>query len=419
MDYDKVNNPFITLRNESNDQEFTTDLSRLPPSIDNDPTLSNLKKSHHALYSDNRADKTRLDGDVKTLGNYSIGLMDIDNIIYEYFTKVINPKVSDSNNELISVPVRHASPERWSAIQSDGVYRDDKGQVQRPIIIFTRTSVSKDESFVHFNKYLTVPFVKQYSSKNAYDRFSLLGSSTPLREVHNITFPDHVNLNYDFTMSTEYVQQMNQLVEVIQFAEGDYWGDPKRFKFRATIDTFSTNVETPTDDDRVVSTTFSVNVSAYLLPEVFDNKTTAQRSLTKRKVIWGTEAETTDSNFLPEKNTIYNLDPARSEEDNIFTTTLHRKQPELYLIEQFKFYQVHIWKDIEQYSIFVEEREFKLEYKNDNSDKNKQTLIWDVGQTEHELTLGEVYTISIDEQKKLKIELGERTTSLLKLEYIN
>ena len=43
MDYDKVNNPFITLRNESNDQEFTTDLSRLPPSIDNDPTLSNLK----------------------------------------------------------------------------------------------------------------------------------------------------------------------------------------------------------------------------------------------------------------------------------------------------------------------------------------------------------------------------------------
>ena len=68
---------------------------------------------------------------------------------------------------------------------------------------------------------------------------------------------------------------------------------------------------------------------------------------------------------------------------------------------------------------FCRKREFKLEYKNDNSDKNKQTLIWDVGQTEHELTLGGVYTISIDEQKKLKIELGERTTSLLKLEYIN
>ena len=117
MDYTKVNNPFITLRNESTDQEFTTDLSKLPPSVDNDPSMSNLKKSNHALYSDNRADKMRLDGDVKTLGNYSIGLMDIDNIIYEYFTKVINPQVSDSNDQLISVPVRHASPERWSAIQ--------------------------------------------------------------------------------------------------------------------------------------------------------------------------------------------------------------------------------------------------------------------------------------------------------------
>ena len=27
-------------------------------------------------------------------------------------------------------------------------------------------------------------------------------------------------------MSTEYVQQMNQLIEVVQFA-GNYWGDPK------------------------------------------------------------------------------------------------------------------------------------------------------------------------------------------------
>ena len=419
MDYTKVNNPFITLRNESTDQEFTADLSKLPPNVDNDPSMSNLKKSNHALYSDNRADKMRLDGDIKTLGNYSIGLMDIDNIIYEYFTKVINPQVSDSNDQLISVPVRHASPERWSAIQSDGVYRDDKGQIQRPIIIFTRTSVSKDESFVHFNKYLSVPFVKQYSNKNAYDRFSLLGSSSPLREVHNITFPDHVNLNYDFTMSTEYVQQMNQLIEVVHCAEGDYWGDPKRLKLRATIDTFSTDVQVPSDDDRVVSTTFSVNVNAYLLPDVFDNKTTTQRSLTKRKVVWGTEAETTDSNFLPNKDTLFNINPARSEEDNIFTTTLHRKQTEFHIIDQFQFYHLTVWKDVEEYSIFVEDREFKIRYDENTEDKNAQTLIWDAGQLEHELNLNEIHIVQLGNQKQLKIETGERTTSLIKLEYSN
>ena len=93
-------------------------------------------------------------------------LIDIDNIIYEYFTKVINPSVLDQTGTRTSVPVRHASPERWSAIQRDGFLRDDKGQIQRPIIVFTRTSVSKDDSFAHFNKYLSVPFAKKYSSKN-------------------------------------------------------------------------------------------------------------------------------------------------------------------------------------------------------------------------------------------------------------
>ena len=417
MDYSNVNNPFITLRNENTEQEFTADLSRLPPSVDNDPTLSNLKKSNHALYSDNRATKMRQDGDIKALGNYSLGLMDVDNIIYEYFTKVIQPQVMDTDSGIIAVPVRHASPERWSAIQSDGVYRDDKGQVQRPIIIFTRTSVSRDESFVHFNKYLTVPFVKQYSSKNAYDRFSLLHSPSPLMEVHNVTFPSHVVLNYDFTMATEYVQQMNQLVEIINFAEGDYWGDPKRFKFRATIDSFSTGVETPSDEDRAVNTTFSLNVNAYLLPEVFNDKTTTQRSLTTRKVVWGTEAEATGSNFLPEKNTIYNSDPKRHPADNVRSFSLHRKSPSFHITHDFKFYELSFWKDIETYSVYVGDREFKIEFEDGETD-DKKLVIWDVGQTELELKCGDVQIIDLSDTEKLRIEVDTKLTSLIRFEYI-
>ena len=64
---------------------------------------------------------------------------------------------------------------------------------------------------------MTVPFVKKYSKKNSYDKFSVLNSAHPLHEVHNVTFPDHVILTYDFNMSTEYVQQMNQLVEIFNF----------------------------------------------------------------------------------------------------------------------------------------------------------------------------------------------------------
>ena len=111
-----------------------------------------------------------------------------------------------------------------------------------------------------------------------YDKFSSLTNSNRQVEVHNITFPDHVILQYDFTMSTEYVQQMNTLVERINWVSKDYWGDPARFKFRASVDSFSNSVEVPTDDDRVVTTTFSLTVNAYLLPEVFDNTKTSKRN---------------------------------------------------------------------------------------------------------------------------------------------
>ena len=68
------------------------------------------------------------------------------------FINVIRPQVLDTHGSIINVPVRHASPEKWSAIKNDGVYRDKKGQIQRPMIIFTRSSMSRDDSFIHFNK---------------------------------------------------------------------------------------------------------------------------------------------------------------------------------------------------------------------------------------------------------------------------
>ena len=140
-------------------------LNTSPPTLANDKYMSNKKVSKDSLYSDNRSDKMRMDDDEISFENYSITLMDIDNILYEYFTKVINPQVDDSIGTIVSVPVRHASPERWSAILNDGVYRDNKGQLQKPMIVFTRTSVSKDDSFVYFNRYLSVPFIKKFDKK--------------------------------------------------------------------------------------------------------------------------------------------------------------------------------------------------------------------------------------------------------------
>ena len=410
MDYDKVNNPFITLRKLSGDSEqsFTTKLNTSPPTLNNDKYMSDMKKSDESTYSDNRSHKMRMDNETISFDNYSITLMDIDNILYEYFINVINPQVEDSGGTLVSVPVRHASPERWSAIQSDGVFRDQKGQVQKPIIIFTRTNVAKDDSFIHFNRYVSVPFLKQFDSKNMYDRFSSLTNTNRQYEVHNITFPDHVVLTYDFTMTTEYVQQMNSLIERINWVNDDYWGDPKKFKFRASIDSFANSVEVPSDDDRVVSTTFSLNVNAYLIPDVFNNTKTAQRNLTNRKVVFGTEliSDEPDTSQVPPTPAL----PRKK-------LTLNRSNREVFIKGDVgDEYEVRMWNDEESYSVNLgkdvydvttevvdEEDVFVWNY---NSDDEVYLKLHDV----HEIYVGD---------KKVHIETHCNSTDVFKIKYIS
>lgn len=416
MDYDKVNNPFITLRKMSDDSdaEFTTKLNTSPPNVDNDPNMSNLKKSNHALYSDERTSKMRLDEETKTFQNYAITLLDIDNILYEYFLNVIDPQVLGSNGTIVKVPVRHASPERWAAIRMDGIYRDKKGQVQRPMIVFTRTSVAKDDSFVHFNKYLTVPFVKKFSQKNAYDRFSVLNQANEMYEVHNITFPDHVILNYDFTMSTEYVEQMNTLVETINFASDDYWGDPKRLKFRASVDSFSNTVEVPSDEDRNVTTTFSITVNAYLLPEVFDSKTTVQRGITTRKVIWGTEVTgTTEDVFGKGSASEALLVELGGNKKNI---TLNRTMNILHLDEVIDIYEIRMWNDLEFYEININGRDYKITTDVDEDDND--IFIWDFENEEVALRHGQTYLLEIRSSLKLEIKVSSNSSSKVSFTFI-
>ena len=68
------------------------------------------------------------------------------------------------------------------------------------------------------------------------------------------------------------------------------------------------------DDDSVVSTTFSVNVNAYLLPDVFDNKTTILL-LTNEKSCMGNRSRNNRFKFFTKQRYLFNINPARSEED--------------------------------------------------------------------------------------------------------
>lgn len=232
----------------------------------------------------NRATQIRRDQD--KFKNFTISLLDIDTAIFEYLDQVINLTVEDAG-ENVKVPIIYGSPERWKAIQSDGVLRDNQGKLQLPAIMYKRNTVAKNENLTTFNRHLNVQVVKKFDEKNKYDKFSLLTkSSAPVAQILNVTLPDHVTLTYEFMLWTEYVEQMNALIEKINWAAEEYWGDPKRFKFRVYINDYSNTTEVNSGKDRMVRTTFNMTVQSYLLPDSFENKkSTTTKSITNRKII--------------------------------------------------------------------------------------------------------------------------------------
>jgi len=60
---------------------------------------------------------------------------------------------------------------------------------------------------------------------------------------------------------------MNKIVESVNFAADSYWGDPERFKFRASIDNYTTTTELVDGGDRTVKTSFQIKAAGYIIPD--------------------------------------------------------------------------------------------------------------------------------------------------------
>lgn len=204
--------------------------------------------------------------DVKQL---AIGLRDIDEAIFYYFNNVIKPSVIQ-NGTIKPVPTIYGSPERWSAVQKDGFFRDRNGKIQIPLIMVKRDSVEKNRNLgnkMDANNPINFGiFEKKYSQKNKYDRFSVMNSRSIQKEYQGVVMPDYVNIVYSCTIFTEYVEQMNKLVESINYASDAYWGDPEKFSFRAMINNYTTTTELSQGQDRTVKTNFNINLLGHIIP---------------------------------------------------------------------------------------------------------------------------------------------------------
>ena len=219
---------------------------------------------------DNQNRALQLDRSQDTVEELKVGIKDIDTAIFYYFNEVLKPSVTQ-NGKVINVPVVYGSPERWKAMQKDGYYRDKNGKMQAPLIVFRRDSIEKNRTLgnkMDGNNPKNFGIVGQrYSKKNQYDRFGIVNNRIPLTEYYAVAIPDYVNITYSCIIFTDYVEQNNKIIEGVNFASDSYWGDPKKFSFRAMIDNYTTSAEIVQGSDRIIKTEFQINLLGHIITD--------------------------------------------------------------------------------------------------------------------------------------------------------
>jgi hypothetical protein len=244
--------------------------------------------------NNNRANEIKsTKGDLKQ----SISLFDIDYAMMSYLEDTALPTLDD-NGTALKIPVIYGNSERWNGSRREGVFRDSKGKIQLPIMMIRRTSITKDETMPMLNRHVSYSGITKYSKDNRYDRFTALGGNIkPKYEVYKIQMPEYVELNYDCMVWTNYTEQLNAVIEQLQYTSS-YWGDKEKFKFRTSLSDFNIINEVGEGTERINRIEFSLSVKAYLLPEKFDGENMVKKSISTKRVVVATEVDVTGNGRL-------------------------------------------------------------------------------------------------------------------------
>jgi hypothetical protein len=243
--------------------------------------LSDVKKTV------NRSKEIRRDTD--KFSDVSVTLLDIDSSILNHLKNNLKINVMD-NGESVNVPIIYGSPEKWHAMKINGGIRDNQGKLLLPALMFSRTGIENNNELASFNRYLNYQVLTKYSEKNKYDRFDLLTGNKPTNQIFNVRMPNHVVCTYECIIWTDYVDQNNNIIEQINYATKDYWGEKEKYKFRTRISDYSTDISVDDNGDRNIKSSFNLIVNAYLLnpnivPGMSGIESTTQKLFTVRKIV--------------------------------------------------------------------------------------------------------------------------------------
>jgi len=251
----------------------------------------------------NRAREVSVKDD--NIRDYKIGIKDFDEALMYYFVNVIKPSVLQ-NNTRINVPVLYGNQENWKSVQTDGYYRDANGKLLAPLIMYKRNTVTQNRglgSKIDGNSAKNIQlFQKSFSKRNIYSNFGVLNNKNPEVEYVASITPDYVTVTYDCVIWTYFIEQMDELVEAINFASRSYWGDPNKFQFYTSIESFQENVTQEIGEDRTVKNTFSLTLNGYLIPDSINKAmAAANRVYGISQIVFGLETANAPAEVIASK----------------------------------------------------------------------------------------------------------------------
>jgi len=237
---------------------------------------------------------------------FNIGIKDIDEAVFYYFNEVLKLSVIQ-NNTKITLPVIYGTPENWKSVQEDGYYRDQNSKLMAPLLMFKRGSITQnrglgnklDGNMAH-NLQL---FKKKYTKRNFYSNFNILNNRVPESKYVVSATPDYITVEYECILWTHFVEQMDKLIEDVNFASRSYWGDPNRFQFYSSIESFTDNTTYNLGENRASRTNFTLTLNGYLIPESL-NKSMASMTTAygTSQIVFGLELASGTEEFSVKTN---------------------------------------------------------------------------------------------------------------------
>ncbi len=247
-----------------------------------------------------RAENVEID---ETLGSHYIGLYNIDQSIHYYLKNIIMPKII-FKNEIMNIPIMYGNSERWEQVRKHNYIRDNNGKIQLPLLVYRRTSFEKDTEvpskkiqgenpqFFRTNsqmnrRNLNCPYnIKdpRYSQNNVLFKHENWENVKVKNDDLNIIIPNYVKLSYDFSIWTNYIEQMNLIIETLNFYADSYWGN-EYFKFKTFIPSFNDQTDFSVDGIKIVKSECSLTVSGYIIPDIHTNKPIVTKDIHVEKVV--------------------------------------------------------------------------------------------------------------------------------------